>query len=66
MKDGSGALLWAAFLWLAIKSGNVQPDAPQRNGGAARPNNPNVLDFWSQNPIECNAKGSGVKNLVGL
>ncbi|MBP6181503.1 hypothetical protein, partial [Flavobacterium sp.] len=26
VKDGSGALLWAAFFWQAIKSGNVQPD----------------------------------------
>jgi len=46
VKDGSGALLRAAFFWLAIKSGNEQPDAPQRNGGAARPNNPNILNFW--------------------
>ena len=51
---------------MAIKSGNEQPDAPQRNGGAARPNNINFLDFWGQNPMEYNAKGSGVKNLVGL
>jgi hypothetical protein len=26
VKDGSGALLWAAFFWQAIKSGNEQPD----------------------------------------
>jgi hypothetical protein len=26
VKDGSGALLWAAFFGQAIKSGNVQPD----------------------------------------
>jgi len=28
VKDGNGALLWAAFFWLAIKSGNEQPDPP--------------------------------------
>ncbi|MFV8354289.1 hypothetical protein ACNQGB_01000 [Flavobacterium sp. XS1P32] len=66
VKDGSGALLWTAFFWLAVKSGNEQPDAPQRNAGAARPNKPNILGFWGQNHMECDVKGSGVKNLVGL
>lgn len=43
VKDGSGALLWAAFFWQAIKSGNVQPDPQLREGttkqsGGSRPN----------------------------
>ena len=41
VKDGSGALLWAAFFWQAIKSGNVQPDPQSRllgRDGGTRPN----------------------------
>jgi hypothetical protein len=47
VKDGSGALLWVAFFWQAIKSGNEQPD-PQLQGGTTKQSGgtrPNYFPF---------------------
>jgi hypothetical protein len=66
VKDGSGALYGFAREEQNHKSGNEQPDAPQRNGGAARPNQSKYSHFPAIKSLEIQYRTFGGKKLGWL